>query len=102
MSKNGAFTPKPGFLNFQFYKKNCVLHTNLLILKDGQTILRASEVDGYKHIYKLGFDGKATQITKGSWDVIDFLGIDESSTTIYYSSAEVSSIQKSIYSIMLK
>ena len=74
---------------------------NLLILKDGQTILRASEVDGYKHIYKLGFDGKATQITKGSWDVIDFLGIDESSNTIYYSSAEISSIQKSIYSIQL-
>lgn len=72
-----------------------------MILKDGQTILRASEVDGYKHIYKLGFDGKATQITKGSWDVIDFLGIDESSNTIYYSSAELSSIQKSIYSIQL-
>ena len=33
--------------------------------------------------------------------MIDFLGIDESSNTIYYSSAEVSSIQKSIYSIQL-
>ncbi len=74
---------------------------NLLILKDGQTILRTSEIDGYKHIYKLGFDGKTTQITKGAWDVIDFLGIDETSNTIYYSAAESAAIQKSIYAIQL-
>jgi dipeptidyl-peptidase-4 len=74
---------------------------NLLILKDGKTILRTSEADGYNHIYKLGFDGSSVQITKGNWDVIEFLGIDENSNTIYYSSAEPASIQKSIYSINL-
>ncbi len=74
---------------------------NLLILKDGKTILRTSEMDGFKHIYKLGFDGSNVQITKGNWDVIDFLGIDENTATIYYSSAEQSAIQKSTYSILL-
>ena len=74
---------------------------NLLILKDGKTILRTSEMDGFKHIYKLGFDGSNVQITKGNWDVIDFLGIDENTATIYYSSAENSAIQKSTYSIRL-
>ncbi|NBX79907.1 MAG: S9 family peptidase [Flavobacteriales bacterium] len=72
---------------------------NLLILKDGKTILRTSEVDGYNHIYKLDFDGKATQITKGNWDVIEFLGIDDDNKTIYYSSAELSSIKKAVYAI---
>lgn len=74
---------------------------NLLILKDGKTILRTSESDGYNHIYKLGFDGTSVQITKGNWDVIEFLGIDENSNTIYYSSAEPATTQKSVYSIKL-
>jgi len=70
---------------------------NLLILKDGKTILRTSEQNGFNHIYKLGFDGKSTQITKGDWDVIEFLGVDEDNGTIYYASAEKGPIYKSIY-----
>ena len=72
---------------------------NLLILQDGKSILRTSEVSGYNHIYQLGFDGKSTAITSGAWDVIEFLGIDELSQTIYYASAEPGAIYKSIYSI---
>ena len=74
---------------------------NLLILKDGKTILRASEKDGFNHIYKLGFDGSTTQITKGNWDVIDFLGIDENTNIIYYTSAEPGATKKSVYAIRL-
>ena len=72
---------------------------NLLILKDGKTILRTSEKDGYNHIYKLDFQGNTTQITKGDWDVIEFLGVDEESNTIYYTSAEQGPIYKGIYKI---
>ena len=75
---------------------------NLLILKDGQSILRTSEADGYNHIYKLSFDGSVQQVTKGEWDVIEFLGIDEKGKTIYYTSAESGPIYKGIYKIDLK
>ena len=75
------------------------IDNNLLILNDGNTILRTSEQDGFNHIYKLTFDGQSSQITKGSWDVIDFFGIDEEKGTIYYSSAEKSPISKGIYKI---
>lgn len=74
---------------------------NLLILSDGQTILRTSEMDGYNHIYKLSFNGESQQITKGEWDVIEFLGIDDQETTVYYTSAECGSINKGIYKIRL-
>lgn len=74
---------------------------NLLILGDGNTILRTSEADGFNHIYKLTFDGTLTQITKGSWDVIEFYGIDETTNTIFYSAAEKSAISKGIYSILI-
>jgi dipeptidyl-peptidase-4 len=72
---------------------------NLLILKDGKTILRTSERNDYNHIYSLGFDGKITQITKGEWDVIEFKGINEESGTIYYSSAEKGAIHQGVYKI---
>jgi dipeptidyl-peptidase-4 len=74
---------------------------NLLILKDGKTILRTSEKDGYNHIYSLGFDGKIKPITEGKWDVIEFLGIDEINKKVYYSSAEKGAIHKGLYSIQL-
>ena len=72
---------------------------NLLILKNGKSILRTSEESGYRHIYQLNFDGSVKQITTGPWDVIDFLGFDESSKQIYFSSAEKGAIHKSIYSV---
>ncbi len=72
---------------------------NLLILKDGKSILRTSEESGYRHIYQLNFDGSVKQITSGPWDVIDFLGFDETSKQIYFSSAEKGAIHKSIYSV---
>ncbi|MFM1946209.1 MAG: hypothetical protein RL207_492 [Bacteroidota bacterium] len=74
---------------------------NLLILKDGQSILRTSEENGYRHIFQLNFDGSVKQITSGPWDVIDFLGFDESTQQIYFSSAEKGAIHKSIYAIQL-
>jgi len=72
---------------------------NLLILKDGKSILRTSEESGYRHIYQLNFNGIVKQITSGPWDVIDFLGFDETSQQIYFSSAEKGAIHKSIYSV---
>lgn len=75
------------------------IDNNLLILKDGNTIVRTSESDGFNHIYRLTFDGQNTQITKGNWDVIEFYGIDETSNFLYYSSAEKSPLFKSIYKI---
>lgn len=75
------------------------IDNNLLILNDGNSILRTSEASGFNHIYKLGFDGTSQQITTGNWDVIEFLGIDDKNTTIYYTSAENGPIYKSIYKI---
>ncbi len=74
---------------------------NLLILKDGKSILRTSEMDGYNHIYHLGFDGESRQITDGDWDVIQFLGVDEDEGMIYYSSAEFGAITKTLHKIKM-
>ncbi|MFM8595544.1 MAG: S9 family peptidase [Flavobacteriales bacterium] len=74
---------------------------NLHILQDGKSFLRCSEMSGYNHIYRIGFDGSVKAITTGNWDVIEFLGIDQDAARIYYSSAEPGAIYKSIYAIQL-
>src|SRR5690606_31001021 len=47
------------------------------------------------------FDGDLKQVTTGNWDVIEFLGVDDKNTTIYYTSAENGPIHESIYKIGL-
>lgn len=74
---------------------------NLIILPNGKEIIRTSEVSGYKHIYKLNFDGKQTAITSGKYDIIDIYGIDDNATTICYSAAEKGPLNKGIYSIKI-
>lgn len=74
---------------------------NLIFLKDGKSLLRTSEEDGFNHIYKIGFDGSKKQITKGKWDVVGFLGVDNDNQFVYYTSAENGAINKSIYKVML-
>jgi dipeptidyl-peptidase-4 len=81
---------------------NIDIDDNLIFLNDGLSILRTSEKNGYKHIYKLDFSGKETQITKGNWDVIEFCGIDNQNKFIYYTAAKKGAIHKGIYKIDLK
>lgn len=74
---------------------------NIIFLEDNKHFLWTSEMDGYNHIYKVGFDGTTTQITKGNWDVVEFKGIDEKSGKIYYTAAESSAMQRDLFVINL-
>lgn len=75
---------------------------DLVYLKDKKHFIRTSEKDGYKHIYLHKMDGTLVeQLTKGSWEVDKFLGIDEKRKTLYFISTEVSPLQRHLYSIGL-
>ncbi|HLV41142.1 MAG TPA: S9 family peptidase [Brumimicrobium sp.] len=71
----------------------------LYFLEDGKHFIRTSEKDGFNHIYKIGIDGSSQQITKGSWDVISFEGVNESNGILYYTSAEEGPQYSALYSI---
>ena len=70
---------------------------NLLILNDGNSILRTSEKNGYNHIYKVDFSGVEKRITFGAFDVIEFYGIDNKNEYLYFSAAANSPLNKSIF-----
>ncbi len=77
-------------------------YDNLTFLENKKHFIWNSERDGYNHLYLVNMDGTiANQITKGKWDVIDFLGINEKTETIYYTSSETSPMEKHLYSIKL-
>lgn len=77
------------------------IDNNLMVLNDGKSLIRTSEVSGYNHLYQLFFDGKQQAITRGNWDVIELYGIQEKTNTVFYASAENGAIYRTLYSISL-
>jgi dipeptidyl-peptidase-4 len=74
----------------------------LTFLTDGSFIW-LSERDGYNHLYQFDAAGAVKkQLTKGSWDVIDFYGVDENTFTVYYTSSMVSAMELHVYSVNFK
>jgi dipeptidyl-peptidase-4 len=69
-------------------------------LNDGMHMIVSSESSGYKHLYFHKVDGpQIYQITKGDWEVASVLGIDNANEIIYFTSTEVESTERHIYSI---
>ncbi|MEA4982305.1 MAG: S9 family peptidase [Paludibacter sp.] len=75
----------------------------LYFSRDNKSFYTLNDKDGYRHIYQHRMDGTILrQITKGNWDVTDFYGVDETSNTVYYQSAEYSPMQRDVFSINAK
>lgn len=63
-------------------------------------IVLMSERDGYNHLYLYTIAGNLVrQITKGNFEVTDFLGYNEANGTTYYASNEGSPLRTAIYKI---
>ncbi|MFV8362833.1 S9 family peptidase [Flavobacterium sp. ZT3P35] len=74
---------------------------NLTFLKDNSFIW-TSEKDGFNHIYLYDKNGKLkNQLTKGTWEVTNYYGLDEKTNTVYYQSVENGSINRDVYRIGL-
>ena len=79
------------------------INDDLYYLKDGKSFIFTSELKGYKHIYHYDINGKLIkQLTTGNWEVDNFLGVDEKSKTLYYTSTENGgSTERKLYSVSL-
>ncbi len=76
------------------------INDNLTFLANGKQFLWNSAKTGYNHLYLYNISGKKeTPITSGKWEVIDFLGLNESKQTVYYTAAQESPLEKAVYSI---
>jgi len=69
-------------------------------LADKLHFIVASERDGYNHLYLCDLNGKVVnQITKGAWDVTDYLGYDEASKTVYYEASVSKPYNREVFAI---
>ncbi len=77
------------------------VHDNLTFLKDNSFIW-TSEKDGFNHIYHYDKIGKLIkQVTSGPWEVTNYYGFNEKTSTVYYQSVENGSILRDVYAIKI-
>jgi dipeptidyl-peptidase-4 len=71
-------------------------------ISNGKEFLWFSEKDGWRHLYRVSKDGKKeTLITKGNYDVIDLLNIDEKNGLLYFYASPTNATQRFLYSARL-
>jgi len=75
---------------------------DLAYLENGKQFIYASESSGYKHLFLYSMEGLLVrQITAGNFEVSQYVGVDEKTKTLYYTSTEVSPLERHFYSITL-
>ncbi len=75
---------------------------DLTYLADGRTFLHSSERSGFKHLYLYELSGKLIRpVTTGEWEVASVLGVDEKNQAVYFTSTEVSPMERHLYRIGL-
>jgi dipeptidyl-peptidase 4 len=73
---------------------------DLVYLSNGKEFIYTSESEGFKHLYLYSVDGTLVRrLTTGSYEVAGFLGFDEKTKVCYYTSTEVSPLERHFYSV---
>ncbi len=73
---------------------------DIIFLEDKEHFIIKSERSGFWHLYMHKVDGPQVGIiTKGNWEVDHLLGVDEKNGKVYFTSTEVSSMERHVYSI---
>lgn len=75
----------------------------LTFLEDGQHFVVSSEKSGFFHLYLYDMAGREKQaITTGDFDVVDFHGYDAGRKLFYYTSHEISPLERQTWAIDLR
>lgn len=76
------------------------INDDLIFLDDKQHFVIKSERSGFWHLYMHKLEGpQVFVITRGDWEVDQLLGVDEKNQRVYYTSTEVSPLERHIYSV---
>jgi len=70
-------------------------------IENKQAFIWASEKDGWRHLYRVGMDGKETLLTPGDFDVMKLYAIDEAGKVIYFAASPENHTQQYLYSVPL-
>ena len=75
---------------------------DLNILSSEKEFLWLSERDGFSHIYVFNNEGKVIrQLTKGNWDVVSILDVDEKNNAVYFLADIETPLEQNLYVVPL-
>jgi dipeptidyl-peptidase 4 len=66
-------------------------------IENGKAFVWASEKDGWRHLYRIGMDGKESLITKGDFDVTKIYLINEPENLVYFAASPEYATQRYLY-----
>ena len=66
-------------------------------IENGKAFVWASEKDGWRHLYRIGKDGKESLITRGEFDVIKIYLIDEKDNLVYFAATPENATQRYLF-----
>ena len=67
-------------------------------LAGGKEFLWPSEKDGWRHLYRVGRDGKReTLVTRGDYDVMEIAALDEKGGYVYFTASPTNATQQYLY-----
>lgn len=66
-------------------------------LNENKEFLWLSDKDGWRHLYRIGLDGKETLITKGDFDVMNLVHFDEKKNVVYFHATPENATQKYLF-----
>jgi len=73
---------------------------DIIFLDDKEHFVIKSERSGFWHLYLHKVDGPQVGIiTRGEWEVDQLLGVDEKNGKVYFSSTEVSPMERHVYAV---
>lgn len=79
------------------------LHPMIFVKNNPNQFIWQSRSDGYNHVYLYSTDGKLiSQLTKGEWEVTDFMGFDSKGDKAFYMANTESPLNRDLYSVNLK
>ncbi len=92
---------KSGKSNLLYEEKNkyfVEINDDWWWLKDGKNYLFTSEMNGFRHLYLYGLDGKSKkQVTKGNYEVTDVNGVDEVNKRIFFTMAYPTPLDRHVF-----
>ena len=80
------------------YQYDVYFTNNYNWLNKGESVLWASEKDGWRHLYNVSLAGKSEKkITNGDYDIIDLNHIDTKKGYVYFTASPENATQKYLY-----
>jgi len=70
-------------------------------INNNKEFIWLSEKDGWRHAYRIAKDGKVTAVTKGNYDVMNVLCVDEKNGLLYFHASPDNATQKYLYKTKL-